>query len=439
MGIVATALALTAAAFYPWPEPVETSEQVNQKLFGDLDIQQIRAMAIVNFDRENQRFLSIQLKRVRDSWFIASAGDYPAGNVSRIAAVFNALSSSTIHEVKSSDESNHPLYHVVDSDAVSDVGSQTGIGTKISLADVNNRPVAQLIVGAQVGNNRNQRFVRVAGQPHVYVIDFDPALLSTQLGDWVDHNLLSLRTTQGGSGADVTRIQVDHYVLEGEKLTADSPQKYNYRAIIPLQAADAKPSLQKPAENGELGEPITDRGLQRTGLNNLAANIIQLNYTAVAKQPPAATAAQVAGLGDSSDLSALAIFGFRLSSSSPSKIDARNGQVTVSTSDGIDWVLSIGSVVVAGDIPQAQVSYYLLLTPLVNESSLPMPPEPEDKDNPDQVRDYERAVKRREDSLTALRERVRQLAERHASWLYLINEDALLALRPDESQLFQGP
>jgi hypothetical protein len=93
MGLVAAGLALGAALVYPWPEPIETSAQVNQKLFGELDVKQVKTIAVV---RSIKRIAASRAfnSKVRDSWFIPSSSDFPAGNVSRIAAVFTALGGS---------------------------------------------------------------------------------------------------------------------------------------------------------------------------------------------------------------------------------------------------------------------------------------------------------------------------------------------------------
>ncbi len=437
MGLLAAGLALGAAVVYPWPEPLETSAQANQKLFGELDVKQVKTIAIASFSRDDRRFESIQLKKTRESWFITTAGDYPAGNVSRIAALFTTLSEGTVLEIKSSDESTHPLYGVIDSELVRDLENQTGIGTKVSLADTNNRPLAQLIVGEAVGDNPNQRFVRVVGQPNVYVIELPGSLLSTEVSDWVDHNLLDLKLSDTGTGLEVAKLQVDYYVIEGDSVAEENSKKYNYRALLDLKNKVATLSLFKPTDEGNLGDPVTTRSVKTPGLNALATNLSQIPFSAVVKKPEVAANAFLAAIDQNSDLSGLDDFGFRKSSDSPSRIESKNGQLTVSTSGGVDWILSFGSVAKSIDVAQSQINYYLLITASPNDSAFPQPPEPTDAENSDQKRDYERALKRRADSLAAINERVKQYNERHAPWLYLISEDALLALRPDEVNLIQ--
>jgi hypothetical protein len=112
----------------------------------------------------------------------------------------------------------------------------------------------------------------------------------------------------------------------------------------------------------------------------------------VGRKPDAAAKAFLAGIDQNSDLSGLASFGFRKSSDAPARIESKNGQLIVSTTEGIDWTLSFGSVAGSTDVTQAQISYYMLITAAANDSALPLPPQPTDAENEDQKRDYETAA-----------------------------------------------
>ena len=437
MGLVAATLSVGAAALYPWPQRVDDNAQVNQKLFTAIDLGQARLLTITSFEKANRRFDSIQLKRVRDSWVLTASGDFPTGNAKRIADVFNVLSESLILEVKSSDESTHQLYGVIDPDQIGDSTSQTGIGTKVSLADNNNRSMAEMIIGEAVGGNLDQRFVRVAGQPNVYVIQLAASLLSTKLSDWVDHNLLDLKLTDAGTGLEVTGLRIDGYVLEGQSVTDKSPKKYNYLATVDLRDKTFPLSIAKPDQDGVLGEPIAGQKINPQTLGLVANNLSQVQFTAVGKKPSSASEALATGLDDKTDLKSLANFGFRNGTELGNWIESKNGQLVVSTASGVDWTLSLGSIAANANVSDAQINYYLIITAGTNTSAFPMPPEPSDPTDENLKKDYERALKRREDNLATVNELTKQYNERHAPWLYLISEDVLEALRPDENKLTQ--
>ncbi len=437
MGLVAAALSIGAAALYPWPQPVDSNAQVNQKLFTEMDLGQARLLTITSFEKENRRFESIQLKRVRDSWVLTASGDFPAGNAKRIADVFNVLSESLILEVKSSDESTHQLYGVIDPEQSGDTTSQTGIGTKVSLADNNNRSMAEMIIGEAVGGNTDQRFVRVAGQPNVYVIQLASSLLSTKLSDWVDHNLLDLKLSEQGAGLEVTGLRLDHYVLEGESVTAASAKKYNYRATLDLKDKSLPLSVAKAGKDGKLGEPKTGQKVDPQTLGLVASNLSQVQFSAVGKKPSAASEALLTELDENTNLKSLANFGFRIGKEPGAWIESKNGQLVVSTATGVDWTLYLGSVAANANVSDVQINYYMIITAAANDSAFPMPPEPSDPADENQKKDYERALKRRDDSLTGVKTLAKQYNERHAPWLYLISEDVMQALRPEQSKFTQ--
>jgi hypothetical protein len=434
MGLVAGCLAAAAAVIYPWPEPVDTETQLNQKLFPELALDQVRSLTITSFDRENRQFENIQLRRIRDSWLITTAADYPAGNTSRIASVFDVIAEATILEFKSSDASTHQLYGVVDPDQMADSTTQTGFGSKVSLADNNNRPLAELIIGDAIGDNTVQCFVRIAGQPNVYVVQASRSIFSTRLADWVDGNLLDVKGTRAG-GSDVRAVQIDYYILEGEKVSAESPLKYIYRADFNMQEGSLSMSLAKPVDGGGLGDPQSDIPRNPQTVQNLVANLRQIQYHAVGKKPSVASQALLDGKTDSPDLDTLNNFGFRRSTQPGRWFDSKNGQLIMSTQSGVDWTLSFGAVAVNANAADVRISYYLVVTATVNESTFPEPPPPTDPENADQKTEYERAVQRRTDSLAAARNLAKQYNDRHAPWLYLIGEEALRALRPEESAL----
>jgi hypothetical protein len=437
MGLIAVLLALAAAYYYPWPERTVANAQVNQKLFPNLDLDEARTLTLTTFDRDDQRFETVRLKRVQDAWFLASANDFPAGNTARRADVLDILSQATILEVKSTDDGSHQLYGVVDFEQITDPANQSGIGAKISLADNNNRSLADLIVGEPVGDDPDQRFVRVAGQPSVYVIQLPASLLTTALAAWVDHNLLDVKRSSSGAGLDVSAVQVDHYVLEGDAVTDTSATKYNYRAQIEFATQGLAATVVKPGEDGLLGEPRSAPSVHSQTIALMGGNLSQVQFTGVAKKPSAAIEAISAGPGGAGSLASLANFGFRRGTAAGQWLESKNGQTIISTSGGVNWTLNFGSVAPNPNATDAQIMYYLLITATANEAAFPPPAEPADPNNEDQKRDYERAVKRRDDNVARARNLASQYNIRHAPWLYLINEDALRALRPEESDLFR--
>ncbi len=339
MGLVAAVLSVVAAFCYPWPQAPATAQRVNQPLFTDLKIEDSRSISVMSYDRDERRLNQIQLKRVRDQWVIPAANDYPAGNSTLIGRMNNALSEATVLEVKSDDEGKHQQYGVIDPDAFSDP-TQAGFGTKITLADTNSLPIASLIVGEKVGEDPNQRFVRIAGQPTVYVIAFDSALLSTTLADWTDHNLLGIKRSAAGQGFDIAGLTFDNYRIDPDHFDSDQYTKvHKYRLkLLRSQSGWQVAELDEP-EGGQLKKVEEQVGISQDGLAQAVVGLQEVPFQNVIKneQPAIATDPSEPGAADVKPF-----YGFRRAIDPAQGIDSLNGSVAVNTPDGIDLTLHLG-------------------------------------------------------------------------------------------------
>src|SRR6185295_15012033 len=81
-------------------------------------------------------------------------------------------------------------------------------GTRVTMWDDQNTALADLIVGKPVRDQEGQRYVRLAGQDVVYVIEIDPAKLSTSFEDWIEKDLLKLHSY------DLQQVQIKDYSAE---------------------------------------------------------------------------------------------------------------------------------------------------------------------------------------------------------------------------------
>jgi hypothetical protein len=195
MGLVAIATTLTAAAFYPWPEPVIESEMVGKPLFEPFDTSTVRSISIVRYNSDRSALERFQVRRKGEKWIIPAHKNYVADNVNQISATAGALSGNVL-ENTSSDQKDHVDFGVVDPLESESTTNRSSLGTKIVLKDRNQRELGSLIVGSRVGNqsavDQQRRFVRVPGQPHVYEMEINPAALKTDFTRWVSSNLLQL-------------------------------------------------------------------------------------------------------------------------------------------------------------------------------------------------------------------------------------------------------
>ena len=76
------------------------------------------------------------------------------------------------------------------------------------MSNAENKPLVDLIVGKAVRDAEGQRYVREAGRDVVYVIEIDPAKLSTNFEDWIEKDLLKLNAW------DLQQVDVKDYSAE---------------------------------------------------------------------------------------------------------------------------------------------------------------------------------------------------------------------------------
>ncbi len=67
-----------------------------------------------------------------------------------------------------------------------------------------------------------------------------------------------------------------------------------------------------------------------------------------------------------------------------------------------------------------------------------MPVKPENGGE-DADKEYERAVKRRDDKMKVAQDLAEQFNKRTAEWIYFLDEKTVNAIRPDEESMIQKP
>ena len=113
-----------------------------------------------------------------------------------------------ILSVVSSNAGDHEEFGVIDPLSPKLEVGQKGVGTRVTMSDVHDQPLADLIIGKPVKDAEGQRYVREAGRDMVYVIEIDPTKLSTNFEDWIEKDLLKLNSW------DLQQAQIKDYSAE---------------------------------------------------------------------------------------------------------------------------------------------------------------------------------------------------------------------------------
>ena len=87
----------------------------------------------------------------------------------------------------------HNEFGVVDPNPETVKSSDTGVGTRITLKNKENKVLASLVIGKQVGDQASSTTGAIPTDT-VYIVNIDTGKVSTKFEDWIKGNLLGMNT-----------------------------------------------------------------------------------------------------------------------------------------------------------------------------------------------------------------------------------------------------
>jgi hypothetical protein len=345
-----------AALFATWPaaETADSNSVIGQPLFPKFDDPQAaRRLEIVTFDENTAKLREFQVAQVDGLWVIPSEGDYPADAAQQMGDAAASLLGLEIVGVASESARDHAELGVIEPKETQLSVGDKNVGTLIALQDEKKDDLIRLIVGKPVEGDSELRFVRKPDQEVVYVSKIDLTKFPTQFDKWIEKDLLKLNTF------DVARVTLkDYSVVPGQR-------GFNYSGRMEASADwNAEKSAWElddfkaysRANQEWVSAPLGDyEELNSQKLNDLKTALDDLQIVDVVKKPAGLREILKAGgdiLGQRDLMESLLLFGF-LPAQPPGadqiEIVASNGEVTVDTKDGVQYVLRFGNVSGAED------------------------------------------------------------------------------------------
>src|SRR4051812_32193441 len=251
-----------------------------------------KRLRVVRFDEDTSKPREFEVAEQNGLWSIPSKDNYPADAAKQMAEAANSLIDRKILGVVSSNAGEHEQYGVIDPLATKLEPGQKGVGTRVTMSDENGKPVVDLIVGKAVRDAEKQRYVRLAGQDVVYVIEIDPSKLSTSFEDWIEKDLLKLHSY------DLQQVQIKDYSAElVPVMTQEGPRyrpTWDPHADMTLKYSDS-PETKWNAEKIRLFDPkkgdyldyklAADEELNDESLNALKSALEDLKIVDVVHKP----------------------------------------------------------------------------------------------------------------------------------------------------------
>jgi hypothetical protein len=435
MGLLAAGTSLLAAWFYPWPEMVSRSDLVGKPLFDSFEASEVRSILITEFDPETNDLKQIEVRRSGQTWVLPGFQNYPADNRDQISLAINSVNVSVL-EQRSNDQQDHVEFGVIDPAEYESSVPRNSLGSKIVLRDRNNVELANMIVGASPADQSNirqsRRFVRIAGDPGVYVVEVPRNAISANFPSWVDTNLLKL-----GGEATGEMLIVNKFSQAAESLKNPGNRNWDYRLAINLLTQT--PEFSAPNSLGQL-QAIPFSAENEAALNPLANNLPGIRFSEVRRKPRAlATLLQTPELelaGETiAQLESLTEAGFAAVAIQPHRkfplgLNSLGGELVFRYADGIEISLLVGKPVEGPVVLGSREHRLVMLYASLDETAFPAV-EPLDEQADDQARRaYLRGVEERETRIKNGINRAQLLNENYAEWYYVVPEILINAIFP---------
>lgn len=357
---------LVALATRPRSVEVDQESMVDQNLtkkFSNPD--DAKSLRIVRFDEDTATLREFEVAEKDGLWTIPSKEGYPADGQRQMAEAATQLMDRKVLQVVSQNAGDHQQYGVIDPLSKIEAGAK-GVGSRVTMSDINNQPLVDLIIGKEVKGTNGQHYVREAGRDLVYAIEIDPAKLSTSFEDWIEKDLLK------ANAWDLEKVDIHDYSAEMVPvMTQNGPRiqlamepraemsfAYNEKdgKWNPLSMRQFEMEKKEYADF-KLAE---DEELNAESLNALKTALDDLKIVDVVRKPAGLSNDLKAGedfLKNSEALLDLRSKGFAAASSAAGgkeDIISSDGEVIATMNNGTEYVLRFGNLTNVGNSDQTK-------------------------------------------------------------------------------------
>jgi len=392
LAFIGVALACVALAWATTPRRVNSTVQQDrgQPFFPDFtDPNAATSLEVVEFDEQTSAARPFKVLNRDGRWTIPSRDNYPADAGTRLASVAAAIIALKKDDVASENMSDAERCGVVDP-ADETLPATRGRGTRLTVRGVNEKVLADIIVGKAVEGRPNLRYVRLPDQKRTYVARVDRLDVSTSFQDWIERNLLLVNRE------DIDQILIRNYATEA------NTGRVTQREMVALRKEGRDRWTADGLAPGEAVDTYT--------MNLLVTKLVELVILDVRRKPPSVSAMLTGASAErrflQADVADLAAKGFYFTAEG--ELLSNQGEVVVHTSAGIFYVLRFGEV--ATGTPDSR---YLFISVGFDPRATPGPV-------PDQVR-----------------KQLEILRVRFAPWYYLVSNDNFQKIRVSRAQLIR--
>ena len=441
-GFVAAAAVVGLLAWKTAP-PAERAEAFGgqgERFFPDFqDSLRATSLEVIAFDEAQGAAKPFKVHLKDGRWTIPSHHDYPADAKDRMQKTAAAIIDLVKESIRSERAEDHEELGVID--PLDPKAGLKGRGTRVTLRDVHDAVLADVILGKPAGRE-GVRYARLPGQNRTYATRMTDEV-SARFSDWIETDLLQL------ASVPIASVRIDSYSVDLDHGTLKDRQQ-----IVATRDDQGKWKLDGLAETEDL---------QEDKLREMAQALTAVKIAGVRAKPEGLTEGLMQGNVPPTREAAVSLQrkGFYLTKDG---LFSNEGELSVEMKDGVVYTLRFGAILVGegeeveagGDEAAAATAQpadpptggkenrYLMVTARFEPSLLPEPkpeePKADAKDDEKKRIQDENEKKKKEwtGQVEAGKKRAATLSERFAKWYYVIPAEAYGKVRLTRADLVKA-
>ena len=330
--VVAAVLSLATAGLTYWsnrPVQMDDTAEIGQPFFPDFtDPNTATSLQVSSFDKEASKPNSFSVEFKDGKWRIPSHNNYPADGKDRLKTTAASVIGITRGTLAGKAKEAHKLHNLLD--PLDEKSNEVdGRGDRITLK-AGDKTLVDFIIGKKVEGSANKYYVRRQDEDRFFITDLKIDL-STKFADWIEPDLLDLKKDE------IQSIIIDRYSVDESK-----------GEIVSGEQSDLKRDT--ATSDWTLKEIPEGMKPKASVITAMLGSFDDLKIVGVRRKPEGLSAS-LQGKGaikitESTKLD-LQNRGYFVT---PKGLVSNEGDILVSTFDGVSYVLRFGEVFTGSDV-----------------------------------------------------------------------------------------
>ena len=332
--VVAAFLSLGAAGLTYWshrPAQVDWSAEIGEPFFPDFtDPNKATSLQVASFDKDASKTSSFSVEFKDGQWRIPSHNNYPADGKDRLKTTAASVIGITRGTLVGKTKEAHKLHNLLD--PLDETITETeGRGDRITLKD-GDKVLVDYVIGKKKEGSNSTYYLRRADEDRFFLTEVKIEL-STKFADWIEPDLLDLKKD------DIKTILIDRYSVDEAQGTINPGEQ----SVLNRETATGDWKLD--------GIDAAAMKPKTSVITAMLGSFDDLKIVGVRRKPEGLSASlsgdDAIKLNNSSlqDLQSRGYFYH------PKKgLVSNEGDILVSTFEGVSYVLRFGEVITGSDI-----------------------------------------------------------------------------------------